>query len=514
MDCSRKLFASLKVLQHALSVASSPLFTVVTDVIHRNLVALALGQKLAILAAQDVEVDQHSTVSISACSIPEQITTLCWLAYASYNAEEEVHLQDVCLLLGTSLGYLQLHAEDGQLLHRQRLHTTSAQAISVRVAGMGLKPDDGSEDVSITFSDSIVRLSSLSIRSLVRQQLQIRRWDDDSPSSPLSYNIWDLRRAGPRSAGVCAGLKPHSLYATLTGRDTHQKLLLLTAGRDPALAAYEAEEVLQRGSLAFVSSLASSVASGVFGVAKAAAWGRQAGFRAGLRNWVAAKVIAEQPGSPRAAKDDEKLPKGESVTLFRSLKDGPRAVDRLLLAPRGPLAVASDSFGRVLLIDVISVTVVRIWKSYRDAQFGWIMCSSSGGATQTQRSSTDQPMSHQAHPGKRRRSDQETQDGGQAPQTTQQQPGILHLVLYAPRRRALELWQMRSGLRVATVQVASACKLLQRSLSFGLKFDCTDSNFGGQIAALAVGQCLIVDIVSGHTVDVLSALQFQTTATA
>ena len=51
--------------------------------------------------------------------------------------------------------------------------------------------------------------------------------------------------------------------------------------RDPALAAYEAEEVLQRGSLAFVSSIASSVASGVFGVAKAAAWGRQSGFRAG-----------------------------------------------------------------------------------------------------------------------------------------------------------------------------------------------------------------------------------------
>ena len=51
--------------------------------------------------------------------------------------------------------------------------------------------------------------------------------------------------------------------------------------RDPALAAYEAEEVLQRGSLAFVSSLASSVANGVLGVAKAAAWGRQAGYRAG-----------------------------------------------------------------------------------------------------------------------------------------------------------------------------------------------------------------------------------------
>ena len=57
---------------------------------------------------------------------------------------------------------------------------------------------------------------------------------------------------------------------------------------------------------------------------------------AGIRNWVAAKVISDQPGSPRSAKEDENLPKGESVTLFRSLKDAPRAVDKLLLAPRSP----------------------------------------------------------------------------------------------------------------------------------------------------------------------------------
>ena len=54
----------------------------------------------------------------------------------------------------------------------------------------------------------------------------------------------------------------------------------------------------------------------------------------GIRNWVAAKVISDQPGSPSSAKEDENLPKGESVTLFRSLKDAPRAVDMLLLAPR------------------------------------------------------------------------------------------------------------------------------------------------------------------------------------
>lgn len=57
----------------------------VTDVFHRNLVALALGQKLAILAAEDDELERHSTVSTDACSFPEQITTLCWLAYAKFN---------------------------------------------------------------------------------------------------------------------------------------------------------------------------------------------------------------------------------------------------------------------------------------------------------------------------------------------------------------------------------------------------------------------------------------------
>lgn len=48
---------------------------------------------------------------------------------------------------------------------------------------------------------------------------------------------------------------------------------------------------------------------------------------------MAAKVSLDQDGSPRGTKDED-LPKGEPVTLFRSLRDGPRAVDQLLLAPR------------------------------------------------------------------------------------------------------------------------------------------------------------------------------------
>ena len=100
----------------------------------------------------------------------------------------------------------------------------------------GVKPDDHSEDLSVTFADAIVRLSSLSVRSVVRYQQQTQLWGQPGTAPPLSYNIWDLHKSGPRSAGVCAGLKPPSLYGTLTGRDTNHKILLLTSGRYSPLA--------------------------------------------------------------------------------------------------------------------------------------------------------------------------------------------------------------------------------------------------------------------------------------
>lgn len=276
--------------------------------------ALALSQRLAILSTEATGNDHQSALPLDACTFPEQITSLCWAGYASQQSPRTSdplwldctfalcstfspvsrmstlpcyssfhflpssgalpQLEDCCILLGTSSGHLQLHAEDGQLLHRQRIHTSQAQSIQVRNAGMGetsqclymatkqmcaskiqvrmhachvtiapialcfttvpfagLKPDDRSEDITITFRDAIVRLSSLSVCSLVRQQQQSRRWGETTTSSPISYNIWDLRKAGPRSAGICAGLKPPSLYGSLTGRDTNHKLLLVTSGR-------------------------------------------------------------------------------------------------------------------------------------------------------------------------------------------------------------------------------------------------------------------------------------------
>ena len=177
---------------------------------------------------------------------------------------------------------------------------------------------------------------------------------------------------------------------------------------------------------------------------------------------------------------------------------------------RGSVAVASDSFGRVLLIDVVSLTVIRIWKSYRDVQFGWIMCSWPQRALRQPHTTEDHLLQSQTHAGKRRRADAESLHGMQDSNAELDKPVSLHLVLYAPRRQALELWQMRHGSRVATNQVSSTCKLLQRAVPFGLDPDSVNHTN----ATSRTSQCLILDTNTGQCMDVLAALQQPTHQTA
>jgi len=187
----------------------------------------------------------------------------------------------------------------------------------------------------------------------------------------------------------------------------------------------------------------------------------------------------------------------------------PKTIDML---SRGSMVVASDSFGRALLIDVVSLTVIRIWKSYRDAQFGWIMCSWPQRAPQQSHTTDDHLLQSQSHAGKRRRADAESSHGMQDSNAELDKPVSLHLVLYAPRRQALELWQMRHGSRVATSQVSSSCKLLQRAVPFGLDPDSVKNS--GSDATSRTSQCLILDTNTGQCMDVLAALQQQTHQTA
>ena len=52
----------------------------------------------------------------------------------------------------------------------------------------------------------------------------------------------------------------------------------------------------------------------------------------------------------------------DAASVITSLKDNMRKGERLTVAPGGSLVAIADSLGRVLLVDVNAVVVVRLWK--------------------------------------------------------------------------------------------------------------------------------------------------------
>lgn len=163
-------------------------------------------------------------------------------------------LEDSCLVVGTSSGWLQLHSHDGTLLHRQQLHTLPVAAVRIRcqkhkshrvveiklrcvtvvqwdqvpsiflhahaaawththrpltapclmphhrASGMGVNQADEGADVTVVFADAAARVSGLEVRSVVR--LQRQSWSDPDRLDPLGFTKWDLKSAGelPRAS--------------------------------------------------------------------------------------------------------------------------------------------------------------------------------------------------------------------------------------------------------------------------------------------------------------------------
>ncbi|KAK9825121.1 hypothetical protein WJX74_011113 [Apatococcus lobatus] len=316
------------------------------------------------------------------CSSPQEVTSLCWIAHQSsvVGATAGLQYHDSCLLLGLSSGHLQvMDEEDGEILHQQRVHDSELVRMEPRVHGMGMQPQEVAEDVTLTFANAVARISSLEIRSMVAA----RRRGVSPP--PLTVFKWGLRPAiGPRRTTLCLGVKPPKLHSLLTQdmSSLAPTLSIATAGSSPPFALLEADEQSGRGTVALVSEMAGALASGLAGLAKNVVLGRESGYRAGLttglRSWLTPRAVAPKPDSQPGSPSSSGKPKGEPLPvsnpsrLTASLVDNPRSILFVIPAPRGTLAVAGDSLGRILLIDQATCLVLRIWKAYRHAQAAWL----------------------------------------------------------------------------------------------------------------------------------------------
>ncbi|KAJ1659563.1 hypothetical protein IWQ61_001384 [Dispira simplex] len=62
-----------------------------------------------------------------------------------------------------------------------------------------------------------------------------------------------------------------------------------------------------------------------------------------------------------------------TIPMVTHLADGHRHMNQVVMAPpEYQLAVMTDNFGRVHLLDIVQFEVIRLWKGLRDCQCGWI----------------------------------------------------------------------------------------------------------------------------------------------
>jgi Rab3 GTPase-activating protein regulatory subunit N-terminus len=111
------------------------------------------------------------------------------------------------------------------------------------------------------------------------------------------------------------------------------------------------------------------------------------------------------------------------------LHDSPRQVESFIIDPEGNLGATTDSFGRVILIELSTKQVVRMWKGFRDASCCWLevpRSSASSDATQPMRKS-------------------------------------LFLVIHSRQRRIVEAYRVRHGPCVKSFQVGRDAQVVSCS---------------------------------------------------
>lgn len=84
---------------------------------------------------------------------------------------------------------------------------------------------------------------------------------------------------------------------------------------------------------------------------------------------------ASRSGSRLAASAEShsNLPRMVHCTRDFTLPDSSKRFRCVVPAPHGHLLLAADAGGRVLLLDGADLTVLRLWKGYRDAQVAWVL---------------------------------------------------------------------------------------------------------------------------------------------
>ncbi|KAH9519441.1 Rab3 GTPase-activating protein non-catalytic subunit [Bulinus truncatus] len=358
----------------------------------------------------------------------ETVTAVLCLPLSSLKRSTQGGPDWTCIIVGFSSGFVRMYTQNGVLLLSQLLHTERVERLKCRTYSpprfLGLP--ETHDELLIMYTKAIVSIDGFSlIQSLRACCNQVARATASGTENllqppPLEYKKWSLAEQEKVcdyvACGVaCANPFDHLKAASMLGgvkasvkTSPPAMSVFMTAGSIPYVGFFYAVEGFTQPILSEVAiAMANKIKSAL--ISAASGW---LGF------------------GGKAKEEKEKPPKIEPATplpLRFGLPDKRRVGEKIVLSPNNNYAATTDSFGRVILIDVQRGMAVRMWKGYRDAQLGWV-----------------EVKEENVEPGK-------NNDHYRLAQ---------FLIIYAPRRGILEVWLAAHGPRVAAFNVSKSCFLV------------------------------------------------------
>ncbi|CAM8889523.1 unnamed protein product [Rhodiola kirilowii] len=239
--------------------------------------------------------------------------------------------------------------------------------------------------------------------------------DIQNNHSKIPYQLWNINKYGTCADAAITGVMPPPLMEV---QSSERYYCAVTVGEDAVISAFRLSEDKSRS---FVGAILSKVVPATFSTIAS----------------VAKLLWRSDSKTPKAA--EEKIQSFARASPLTCIKDHPRKGEKLTLSPSGTLAAITDSLGRILLLDTQARVVVRLWKGYRDASCLFIEMLVNKDAESSSSNYYGAVKSDYC----------------------------LCLAIHAPRKGIIEVWKMRTGPRLLSVQCSKGSKMLQPTYRFG-----------------------------------------------
>ncbi|KAJ4797904.1 Rab3 GTPase-activating protein non-catalytic subunit [Rhynchospora pubera] len=331
------------------------------------------------------------------------------------------------LAVGTTTGFLLFFSLSGHLIHKQSIYP--ATILTLKFRHTTPTPESPSDQLSLVLPGIIARFDSSHLQAMLQKwsdhtgsttwktsfHEQNDEQDEQENSFPnLPFQLWNVSKFGSCADAAIVGLMPPPL---LELQSSQRYYCSVTIGEDSVISAYRLSEDRSRSLVSAILSRVGTATISTISSFSSIIWRR------------------EPSPTKKARPKPQSFAKASPLTC---VKDPPRRGERLTLSPSGTLAAVTDSLGRILLLDTQALVVVRLWKGYRDAH-----CLFVEMLTKKEKSTTSSNYYGYS-----------------------KNDYCLCLAIHAPRKGIIEIWQMRTGPRLLTIQCPKGSKMLQPSIRF------------------------------------------------